>query len=323
MTPVKKILNKLNGLHYRQEYLCFAKGSYTQPLHAYLVKDDCVVKDITYQHLFVGYSPLIFTFSKIPGIEFAESIRLIFSHRILHENDIFSKKDALASIDMKRVKEQLAGNNSISYFEGVHAEHHFLSRFHQLINSIYNQLYNKKPGNVFLPDNLYKQVQISYAIPRIISLITISNTGLYNLFPTDLHGQADKDHYIISLRVGGKACEQVESIGKLLISQVNSTAYKTVYRFGKNHIQELRSKDNFPFSQSLSENLQLPLPEDVISYKELVLINSFRHGIHKLLLFKIVSRHYIRPEKDELVHIHNSYASWRYKNNLPGNYLLR
>ena len=323
MMPVKKILIKLNGLHYRQEYLCFAKESYTQPLHAYLVNDGCIIKDITYQHLFVGYSPLIFAFPKNAVIELTETIRLMFSHKVLHENDIFSEKDALAFINMNLVKEQVAGNNNISYFEGTHGEHHFLSMFHQFINSIYNRSYNKRPGNVFLPDNLYKQVQIAYAIPRIISLIAVSNNNLYNLFPTDLHGQVDEEHYIISLRIGGKACEQAEATGKLLISQMNCKAYKTVYALGKNHMQELSPKDNFPFSHSLSEKFQLLLPQDVISYKELTLINSFPHGIHKLLLFKIVWRQQIEPETATLAHIHNAYATWRYKNKFPGNYLLR
>ena len=61
----------------------------------------------------------------------------------------------------------------------------------------------------FLPDNLYKQVQIAYSIPRNISLITVGQNDRFNLFPTDLHGPVNEDHYIISLRHEGKACQQV------------------------------------------------------------------------------------------------------------------
>jgi len=174
-----------------------------------------------------------------------------------------------------------------------------------------------------LHDNLFKQVQIAYAVPRIISLITVGNNDLFNLFPTDLNGQPDEQHYIISLRTGGKACEQVERAGKLLISQVHCDAYKMVYGLGKNHMQELRSKENFPFGQSLSENFKWPLPEQAISYKELVLLDSFTHGIHKILLFKIVNSGQLNDQNATLAHIHNSYATWRYKNHLAGNYLLR
>jgi hypothetical protein len=170
---------------------------------------------------------------------------------------------------------------------------------------------------------LYKQVQIAYAIPRIISLISISHAGLFNLFPTDLHGQINEDHYIISLRSSGKACEQVETAAQVLISQVHCDMYKNVYALGKNHMQPLRSKDNFPFSGLLSEKLKWPLPENTISYKELILLDSFIHGIHKILLFKIVCQQQVQAQTATLAHIHNSYASWRYKNKFPGNYLLR
>ena len=320
MPLTKKILNKLNGLHYPQEYLCFAKESFTQPLYVYLVKDKCITKDITNQHLFVGYCPLVFivAFPDLPP-----SIQIIFSQQLLQPNEIFSAKDAIASLDLKMIMKQAAGNSYIYYYEGARGVHHFLSPFRQFINSLNNQWFNKKPGNVFLHNNLYKQVQIAYAVPRVISLITVCNNDLYNLFPTDLHGQIDEQHYIISLRVGGKACEQVEKAAKLLISQVHCDAYKAVYSLGKNHMQALRSTNNFPFGQSLSENFKWPLPQHAVSYNELILVDSCTQGIHKILLFKIAFHQQLQPQTGTLAHIHNSYATWRYKNKLPGNYLQR
>ena len=320
MGLVKKILNKFNGLHYSQDYLCLAKGSFSQPLHVYIVSKGHVVKDITNEHLFVGYCPLVFA---LPGADYPASLQLIFSQSSLQPNESYSQKDALASLELKRVKEQVTGNKSICYYEGIHGTHRFLSSFQQFINGLYNRLYNKKPGNVFLHDNLYKQVQIAYAVPRVISLITVSNNNLFNLFPTDLHGQVDDEHYIISLRTGGKACEQVGTAGKLLLSQVHCNAYKTVYGLGKNHMQDLKPKDHFPFGGSLYLEFKWPLPEQAASYKELRLLDSFSHGIHNIMLFKVVSQHQPGPQTDTLAHIHNAYASWRFKTSLPGNYLLR
>jgi len=320
MRILQKILLKLNGLHYPQEYLCFAKESLPGPLHAYLVHDNCIIKDITKQHLFVGYCPLVFAF---PFPDLPASVQIIFSHRVLQPNEIFTAKDALAKLELKMIKKQQAEDSNVSYYEGTHGSHHFLSTFHQYISSLNNQWYNKKPGNVFLHNNLYKQVQIAYAIPREISLITVGSNGLFNLFPTDLHGQIDETHYIISLRRGGKACKQVAAGGKLLVSQMHCEAFKTVYGLGKNHMQDLKTKDNFPFSESLSEGFDLPLPQQTVSYKELLLLDSFIHGIHTIMLFKIAVYRQLQAENDELAHIHNSYATWRYKNRLQGNYLLR
>jgi len=303
MKFLQKILLKLNGLHYPQEYLCFAKESLPSPLHTYLVHDKCIIKDITKQHLFVGYCPLVFAF---PFADLPVSIQIIFSNRILQPNEIFTAKDALATLKLSLIKKQQHNDSNIFYYEGAHGNHQFLSAFHQYISSLNNQWYNKKPGNVFLHNNLYKQVQIAYAVPRMISLITVGDKTLFNLFPTDLHGQVGEKHYIISLRTGGKACKQVEAAGKLLVSQMHCDAFKIVYGLGKNHMQDLKPKDNFPFSESLSEGFGLPLPQQAVSYKELQLQDSYIHGIHTIMLFKIVLYRQLQDENDTLAHIHNS-----------------
>ena len=323
MQPLQKLFNKLNGLHYQQEYLCLAKESFQNPIHAYLVKGEKVIKDITNEHLFTGYSPLIFTLISSALKEPFSNIDMFFSQRSLQPNDFFKKRDALAWLSLRLIQKQKIGNNEIYYYEGIRGQHHFISFFHQYIIGVNNQVYNKKKENVFLNNDLYKQVQIAYSVPRIISLITVGSGGLYNLFPTDLHGPVNEQYYVSSLRQGGEACKQVENAGRIVISQVHSDACKTVYGLGKNHMQKLKSKENFFFSGSLSRVFNLPLPKSLLSYRELELAESFEHGIHKLLLYKIISSQAVNKEPSTLAHIHNCYATWRYNKGLPGNYLFR
>ena len=167
-----------------------------------------------------------------------------------------------------------------------------------------------------------KQVQVAYSFP-VISLITVKQNDLFNLFPTDLNGQIDDEHYIISLRHEGKAANQVEMAKRILITEIDPSFYKTVYSLGKNHMQELKAKDQFPFSDSFSDFLQLPLPRSAVYYRELELEQSFDHGIHRFLLFKIINKRLIVEKPATLAHIHNVYATWRHNKGLPGNYLLR
>ena len=110
---------------------------------------------------------------------------------------------------------------------------------------------------------------------------------------------------------------------KILITEVQSQFYKTVYALGKNHMHEYREKSLFPFSEEVSSLLQLPLPGSAVFYRELELQDSFFHGIHRVLLFKILSRQPVQNNPATLAHIHNAYATWRHNNHLPGNYLLR
>jgi len=323
MQLLKKLLNNFNGLHYRQEYLCLSREGLEHSLRCYLVNNATVIRDITDAHLFVGYSPLIIALplTTVRTLE-SSTIEIAFSHMSLQQNEDLGKKDAIARLSLRKIHESMQGNTHIYFYEGVKGSHHFVSNIHQSVIQLNNQLYNKKHGNVFLNNNLYKQVQIAYSIPRKICLITVRKDDLYNLFPTDLHGRID-DTYTISLRKEGKACQQVESVKRIVLSDINAAAYKNVYALGKNHMQPLKEKSMFEWSAIYSKNFNLPLPKDVLFYKELELEQSFTHGIHKLLQFRIVYEEKFLDEPATLSHIHNCYATWRYKHRISSNLLLR
>ena len=87
-------------------------------------------------------------------------------------------------------------------------------------------------------------------------------------------------------------------------------------------MQPVKPANAFPFSNANSKSFNLPLPQNTVGYAELELQNSFDHGIHRVLLFNIINQQ-VEPGTQSLRHIHNSYATWRSKHGLPGNYLLR
>jgi hypothetical protein len=324
MSPGKKILNKFNGLYYQQEYLCLSKESFEYPLRVYLVNNDHIIKNITEVHLFVGYNPLIFAFpSSISGISPNQQIiNIKFSHESLKPNESLKEKDAIATLSLKKIHQLAVEKDLILFYEGIKGRHHFVSDFRQLIIQLNNNLYNKKKGNVFLETNLYKQVQVAYAIPRKICLATVGENNLYNHFPTDLHGRIN-DKYLLSLRHEGKACVQAEASKQIVLCDMNVSEYKKVYALGKNHMQVLKERSFFDFDAIDSKNFCLPLPKNLISYRELELENSFVYGIHKLLVFKIIYEEIKTAEHATLTHIHNCYATWRHKHRISSNLLLR
>jgi len=252
-----------------------------------------------------------------------QTIQVIFSEERLQPNEAFNEKDAVALLSLKKIYQEVVNNDTILFSEGVTGKHRFISPFHQFIIQLNNRLYNKRPGNVFLPGNLYNQVHVAYALPRTISLITVSDGELFNHFPTDLHGQVNDEFYIISLRHEGKACQQVESAKRIVISNMDAATFRSVYALGKNHMQPLKDRSVFDFDIPVSGNFRLPLPKNMIAYKELQLQRSFMHGIHKILLFKIIYEEKMTDNPSTLAHIHNCYATWRYKQGKTSNFLLR
>jgi hypothetical protein len=325
MKVVKKILNSINGLHYQQEYLCL-DGSPHPSLSVKLFAGEQFLGDITHQHIFAGYCPLIITLygddkSWPPGI------RIVFSETPSRQNENHDSKDAIAEIKLKKFREEEVIEEGrvtgICHYKGERADHRFLNQFHQGVISVYNRLYNRRQGNVFLHNNLYKQVQVAYSIPRKISLVTIGGNELFNLFPTDLHGAVGEKFYIDSLRHEGRAAEQLIRHERMIISEVKPEFYKTVYSLGKNHMQEMKTADHFPFSDMRSALLNLPVPLFTIRYYELELLHSFVCGIHRLFLLKIIGSQRILNDEIPLRHVHNLYASWRRRQGSAGNFLLR
>ena len=79
------------GLHYRQEYLCIFHEQFEQPLRVYLLNNGIIEKEITHEHAFVGYSPVVFalTFKKE---EARQNLEIIFIHGKLNPGDKPSEK---------------------------------------------------------------------------------------------------------------------------------------------------------------------------------------------------------------------------------------
>ena len=322
---LKRVLSRLSGYAYPQEYLCLDEAPFTNPLLAYWTINDTIAGEVTQDHVFAGYSPLLFAFSsiKLPGLADHPFITIRFSPHTLPVDALLKERDAVASLRLQKIRVQEMDGHIIYYYEGTEGRHHFLPAFNQYMIRMHNWLYQQKTGNVYLDHTLYPQVQIAYALPRMISLITVNIENGYNLFPTDLNGQISNNQYIISLRHGGMACRQVEEAGRIVISTVAPSCYKEAYRLGKNHMQPARPAESFDFSENTSKMLGLPLPRIIHSYRELELSGSFDWGIHRILLFTILHQQDSQAGALSLRHIHNSYATWRRKHGLSGNYMLR
>jgi flavin reductase (DIM6/NTAB) family NADH-FMN oxidoreductase RutF len=323
MNKLKKILKRFESLYYSQAYLCLSKESFQFPLRVFLVEKGNVLTEVTDRHAFTGYCPLIFALSSKYSESNSEKIILLFSHHSLPDTASSQSGKTLAKLELKKINSIRTVDGDINFYEGINGKHHFSSFFAQAAGQLYNRIYNRKPGNIFLAGNLYTQVQIAYSVPRKISLITVKEDGLFNLFPTDLHGQLSANYYVISLRHGGMACAQVEASKKIVLSDMNVASFKMVYSLGKNHMQPLKEAPVFPFSARESGAFQLPVPEGSVSYKELQVERSFDTGIHRQFIFRITNLDLVDNSSQTLAHIHNAYATWRFTQGIQNTFFLR
>jgi hypothetical protein len=75
-------------------------------------------------------------------------------------------------------------------------------------------------------------------------------------------------------------------------------------------------------SHERSDQLNLPIPLQAGTYRELELIDSWDIGVHRILIYKIISKKKIKSIHT-LAHIHQYYAQWRLDHNQKTELLLR
>jgi hypothetical protein len=230
---------------------------------------------------------------------------------------------AVARIQLKKSHRKDLDGHLIYLFEGVHAIHKLIDPFHQFVNNTREKFRIRKKDNVSLPGNLFDQVRIAYSVPRKISMITVSDDTLVNMFPTDLHGTVGSSFYAGSLRIGGSANAQVESLRRVVISDVDASSYLEVYSMGKNHMTDLQNEGRFMLHHNRSRIFNFPLPEWVLRYKEMIHTGSIDMGIHRIHFYRIINSEALENAGPTLAHIQQYYAQWRMDQDLPTTLNLR
>ncbi len=283
------------------------------------VNDQQFSLDVTTSHLFLGYKPLIIglTFNvDDPNFEIVKTQSKVTLRFLNREN-------SLAKLYLVKIGDRDLGKEVMLFFEGKRGLHSFLNPMHQWINRQRERWRKPLPNNIDLPGNLFEQVLIAYSVPRVISIVTMSDGPLMNMFPTDLHGPVGEKFYASSLRKGGLANEQVEKYHKVVISEVDVSFYKQAYSFGKNHMRELKEESRFLIDTNKSKAFNFPLPKDVIRYRELTQIDFLDHGIHRIHLYEVIHEQTLTKGKSTLAHIHQYYAQWRLDQSIQTQIFLR
>lgn len=273
--------------------------------------------DITDQHLFLGYSPVIV------GIYFRQDD----GNDLTKRNSIFLQFISnelnglcIAELEVERISEKRFGGYTLVLFKGKHVTHKLLPTINQQLIRLKSTIEKKPKGNVTVPGNQYDQVRVMYTVPRLISLVTVGDENTCNIFPTDLHGKIGS-MYVDSLRLAGKASNQVNEKKKVVLSRMHLQARVDVYAMGKNHMKDMQPSSSFNIREQRSDVYHLPIPQQALSYIELQQVESIEIGIHRLHFFTVMNEYVLENDAPQLACIHKFYAQWRLDKRLPLEYV--
>lgn len=332
MTLNKYVSRALFGVSIQQEYICVGLENCEAALFEFVGTGNDVCFEVE-GSLFLGYKPLLLGFSFDVNSKEADALqgldRICFS---LAEKrpplagrwrGFAAPGNAVARLILRKVASRHLGNKVLHIFQGQAGNHNLLSGFHLRANRFREKMRRRKPDNVGLPGNLHDQVQIAYAVPRIISMVSLREaSGKMNMFPTDLHGAVGGSHYVGSLRQGGKATEQIETHQTVALSTVSTEWSGRAYSLGKNHMSELKPQRDFQLFDAPSRLFSIPLPGAVLRYRELRRLDSIDIGIHRIHFYETLNEEIVK-EGITLAHIHQFCAQWREDHQYTTEYHLR
>lgn len=294
---------------------------FKSPLKLLLKLDDSNSEIINYEEqIFLGYKPLVFGLTALHKSARNDYLSINSTINLEFADD---NENTVAKLILNRFEKYESGSSTLFLYEGVHGTQNLITAFHKLTNNLKYKLTAGRTENVYLEGNLYQQGIIAYSIPRKISLVTVSDGTLCNIFPSDLNGFFDSDKYVVSLRKGGKANEQVIKLKNILAARMPVNLNNEVYGLGKNHMSDLQEPGTFSIESFSSVKIGLPVPKGALSYIELKLIKSNEKGIHNIHFFDVIHSESIDDKSSTLSHIHRFYADWRKRNAIDTNFIFR
>jgi hypothetical protein len=264
-------------------------------------------------HLFLGYRPLLMGLC-LPDPP--EEVCLTLSPAFTPEatwRGFPTCPQAVGRLHLVRRDALQAGDEEVTLYGGVRGWHRLLHPHQRLAHAALARVSARRrtrADNIALPGNLYDQVRVAYAIPRAIEVAAVGVPGRGNLFPTDLHGPAGETGHVISLRVGGRAGEQVEGRGAVALVRMPASAARTVYALGPSHMRPLRRLDPDLLRSEPSPELGAPVPREALRIRELVVAPPLEVGVHRIFPARVVGETTLDPSATSLAHVHVHAAAW-------------
>jgi hypothetical protein len=163
MSLVAQLKRWLLGSNLPNEYVCLKANSLPDAPRPMLVLGDARI-DVTDDHFVLGYKPLLMGVSSPRAYEVSEGAQNATLELITGSGHV------VARLDLVQVRRTRFGDDTLLIFEGRYGQHEFLSRARQAINRVYESTRAKPAGNIGLEGNLYHQVRIGYAHPRVIAV---------------------------------------------------------------------------------------------------------------------------------------------------------
>jgi flavin reductase (DIM6/NTAB) family NADH-FMN oxidoreductase RutF len=150
-------------------------------------------------------------------------------------------------------------------------------------------------------------LNVYYTWTRRVFLIGVAHDERTNLFPMDLVGRVDPDHFLLALRATSPAIELMETSRVIAMSGAPADRLDTIYALGAHHRKSSVDTNALPFPVRRSPLHGLPMLMEGFT-RELTVNQVHRVGTHVLFVCRVDAEQGTTPR--QLGHVSEMYAEW-------------
>jgi flavin reductase (DIM6/NTAB) family NADH-FMN oxidoreductase RutF len=151
---------------------------------------------------------------------------------------------------------------------------------------------------------------VFYFCPRPITLVTVGDKRIGNIFPMNLMGTIGEDYFAFALNSSRKAAPLVEIKRRVVLSSVPSEQVAAVTAVGANHRKSSIDWSQLPFSTLSPKTIDAPVPAFAVNIKELHVEEVRCLGSHTLFVARTIAKENLTDEP-ELFVAHGMYRAWQ------------
>ena len=150
-------------------------------------------------------------------------------------------------------------------------------------------------------------LNVYYTWARRVFLVGVAHGERTNLFPMDLVGRVDRDHFLLALRATSPAIELMETSRVIAMSGAPADRRDAVYALGAHHRKATVDTSGLPFPVRRSPLHGLPMLVEGFT-RELTVHQVHRVGSHVLFVCRVDAEQGTTPR--QLGHLSEMYVEW-------------
>ncbi len=189
-------------------------------------------------------------------------------------------------------RELEVGGSRIALFEAGESRNYCVSRLRGAAIRSYEAwkaARDRNPRNIRMTPADMFAMWILHDAPRPVVAVSYGSEEKGNLFPMDLIGPVSDGWYVLGLHSSSPAIPIFKDIGKIAVSEMPVQARGTVYALGKNHREAYREVRKLPLPMARSQLFGIPVPEQALCVRELVVEQVENLGSHHLFVTSVKS----------------------------------